>query len=386
MEAELNTDWNDLDDDSRDFLAGALMEGDTQGGDRLGELLDAAVSAGASDLHLSAGHAPHIRVSGDLRPLAGSELFSERELNEILTGALSVDQRATLESAGDLDTALSLGASGDGRRFRASFFRQSGSLAAAIRVVPSRIPALADLGLPPLVDQFAQLRSGLVLVTGPTGSGKSTTLASMIEQINQTRSAHIITIEDPVEYRYSPVMSVVQQREVGPDTKSFVTALRSALRQDPDVVLIGELRDLETIRIALTAAETGHVVYATLHSSDATSSVNRIIDVFPADQQSQIRSQLALSIEGCISQRLLTARDGSLVPATEAMVATTAIRNLIRVDKVHQLKSVLEMGGAEGMHTFDQSLAGLVRRGRLDIQVAMTVADNTKNLEALVRA
>jgi len=387
VDGALDVGWHELDDEGRDFLAAALSRAEGPEDDQLGELFETAVAAGASDLHLSAGLPPYLRVNGDLRPLAGVSALSERELNELLTGVLTVAQRSTLDATGDLDTAFGFSTkNGSTRRFRASIFRQSGSLAATIRVVPSVIPPLVDLGLPPVVKKFTELSSGLVLVTGPAGSGKSTTLAAMVEQINRTRSAHIVTIEDPVEYRYTSKMSVVQQREVGSDTESFVTAVRSVLRQDPDVILIGELRDLETIRIALTAAETGHVVFATLHSSDATSSVNRIIDVFPSDQQSQIRSQLALSIEGCVSQRLLKSSEGNLIPATEVMVATIAIRNLIRVDKVHQIRSALEVGGEEGMHTFDQSLADLVVRRRLDMSTAVGVAHSVKNLETLVRA
>jgi len=387
VDGALDADWHEIDDEGRVFLEEALSGTVDAHGDLLVDLLDTAVTAGASDLHLSAGLPPYMRVRGDLRPLAGVAPLSDRELNELLTSVLTHDQRTILESTGDLDAALGIRAdNGPTRRFRASIFRQSGSLAAAIRVIPAVVPVLSELGLPPIVGRFSELTSGLVLVTGPTGSGKSTTLAAMVEQINQTRSSHIVTIEDPIEYRYVSKLSVIQQREVGSDTKSFVTALRSALRQDPDVVLIGELRDLETLRIALTAAETGHVVYATLHSSDATSSINRIIDVFPPDQQSQIRSQLALSIEGCISQKLVKSVDGNLIAATEVMVATPAVRNLIRVDKVHQLPSALEMGGEDGMHTFDQSLADLVRRRRLMMPTAIGVAHSTKNLETLVRS
>ncbi len=385
MESELENDWQALDEDSRAFLTDALSAVGDPADDHLVKLLEAAVSADASDLHLSSDVTPHIRVRGDLRPLAGTGPVSSQELETMLGARLTAHQRDVLAARGDLDTAICFGGEGpDQRRFRASIFRQSGSLAAAIRLVPNQIPDLDDLALPPVVRRFSELTSGLVLVTGPTGCGKSTTLASMVEQINIKSAAHIVTIEDPIEYRYRSKQSVVQQREVGSDTESYPAALRSALRQDPDVILIGELRDLDTIRIALTAAETGHVIFATLHSSNATSAINRIIDVFPGNQQNQIRSQLALSIEGSISQRLLPSIPGRLVPATEVMVATSAIRNLIRSDKVHQLPSVLETGGDQGMHTFDQSLADLVRRRTVDPTVARISASNPAHFDRLI--
>lgn len=403
-------DWRTLDDDGRAFLARALASsgladptsspdpgpgadpdpgadpGPGEVGGWLAELLQAAVAAGASDLHLSAGCRPYLRRGGILRPLDGAPALDAATVRDLVTGPLAADQRHQLAATGDLDTSLTLGGDGLGaQRFRANLFRQSGALAAAIRIVPSRIPSLESLGLPARIARFADLSSGLVLVTGPTGSGKSTTLAALIEQVNRSRPAHIVTIEDPVEYRYTPDQALIQQREVGSDTGSFPTALRQALRQDPDVILIGELRDLETIRTALTAAETGHLVFATLHSADAPSAVNRVIDVFPADQQAQIRSQLALSLEGCVSQRLLPGRaDGSLTAVTEVLVATAAVRNLIREDKVHQIRSVLETGGEAGMHTFDQSLARLVRQRVLDVAVARGAADDVSVFDAMV--
>ncbi len=387
MDHKTGEDWQTLDDDGRAFLADALSGTAGPSDDRLWELLDAALAAEASDLHVSVDTVPHIRVRGELRPLAGTSPLTAADLATMLNAPLTVDQRHTLAASGDLDTALDFGGgTKEPRRFRASIFRQSGSLAAAIRLVPNVIPALTDLGLPDVVRRFTALTSGLVLVTGPTGSGKSTTLASMIQEINLSTASHIVTIEDPVEYRYHPGLSVIQQREVGGDTASYVTALRSALRQDPDVILIGELRDLETIRVALTAAETGHVVFATLHSSDATSAINRIVDVFPGDQQAQIRSQLALSLEGSISQRLVPSINGKLVPATEVMLATSAVRNLIRTDKVHQLPSVLETSSADGMHTFDQSIADLVRGGRVEATIARSMAADAANLETLIRS
>ena len=401
VDPSLDDGWQTLDDDGRDFLAQALSEigdritdgeprpglgpghrlddpatsparrrTDTPTGEgRLSQLLQLAVANGASDLHLSVDRPPHLRVGGILAPMADHPPLAADELDHLLRAVLDPDQQRELAADGDLDLGLTLPdpAAGTGlRRFRASLFRHSGTLAAAIRIVPDRIPGLDALGLPPVATELANRSGGLVLVTGPTGSGKSTTLAAMVETINHRRAAHIVTIEDPIEYRYTPAHSLIQQREIGADARSFAGALRRALRQDPDVILIGELRDLETIRIALTAAETGHLVFATLHSADTTSAITRIIDVFPAEQQTQIRSQLALSIEGCLSQRLLPATGGGLVPVTEALVATSAVRSLIRESKLHQLRSVLETGAEMGMHTFEQSLATQVRGRRLD--------------------
>lgn len=323
---------------------------------RLMELFVLAASVGASDIHLSAGCAPHLRVRGELRPVREVGPLSPRECEEFLVRLLHPTQWTTLQSCGDLDAALAVPAAGKTHRIRASVFRQQGSYAAAFRMIATAIPSMGDLGLPSAVTHFASLDHGLVLVTGRTGSGKSTTLASMIETINRSRSCHIVTVEDPIEFEYTPRQAVIQQREVGVDTVSFATALRHALRQDPDVILLGELRDLETIRTALTAAETGHLVLATLHSGDTSGAIHRLIDVFPADQQSQIRSQLALSLQGILSQSLELA-GSRLVPITEVLVANGAIRHLIRDDKVHQIRSVIETGIDEGMHTMEQSRA-----------------------------
>ena len=418
VDSSLDDGWHALDDDGRDFLAQALSEigeksprqrrsaeapepGDRREDERpadgrLGDLLEVAVASGASDLHLCAGLPPYLRIDGALAPIGSHPPLAAADLEGLIHAVLDPDQRRELDTCGDLDLGLSLphppvargetgcGAAARLRRFRASLFRQSGSLAAAVRIVPDSIPGLDRLGLPSVAASLARLPSGLVLITGPTGSGKSTTLAAMVEVINQARAAHIVTIEDPIEYRYTPARSIIQQREIGADTQSFVGALRRALRQDPDVIVIGELRDLETIRIALTAAETGHLVFATLHSADTTSAVTRIIDVFPGEQQAQIRSQLALSLQGCISQRLLPSIDGGLVPGTEVMMATSAVRSLIRDSKLHQLQSMLETGADVGMHSFDQSLATLVRERRLALPVARGAAHDVANLETLV--
>ncbi len=404
--------WAGLDDDGRAFLNEALgaPKSDTDRHDspplnsplgfgelpppvdaaaeanaELAELLNITIQSGASDLHLGVDVPPHIRVKGALRPLRELGPLGPDVLERLLLSPLSQEQQSTLRSCGDLDLAIeSAGSTITPRRFRASIFRQSGSYAGAFRVVAQEIPSIQGLGLPPAIQHLADLTHGLVLITGKTGSGKSTTLAAMIEHINQTRADHIITIEDPIEYRYQQARSVIQQREVGVDTSSFSSALRHALRQDPDVILIGELRDLDTIRTALTAAETGHLVLATLHSSDTAGALTRVIDVFPGDQQAQIRSQLALSLRGIATQQLVPTTSGGLLPATEILIANVAARNLIREDKLHQLRSLLETGGEEGMRTFDQSLALLVRQGHLTHEAALGASRDQANLSSLV--
>lgn len=347
--------------------AGASLAG-------LRELLAAAIGARASDLHLSAGRCPVLRVDGELRALGGAAVLSAHDLVQLTGSLLSADQRRAFDETGDVDLGFEADIDGSMRRFRVALYQQTQGPAAAIRIVPESIPSLEQLGLPPTLRALTSLPAGLVLVTGPTGSGKSTTLAALIDEINRHRTLHVLTVEDPIEYRHRDRRSVVNQREIGIDTASFAHAVRHALRQDPDVILIGELRDLETIRIALTAAETGHLVFATLHSADTASAVNRIIDVFPGDQQAQIRSQLALSLMAVVSQRLLPGLQGGRVAMTEVMIATTGVRNLIRESKTHQLPTLLETGSESGMHTFDQSLTALVRGRLVDVAVARSVA------------
>lgn len=378
-------EWDGLDDDGRAFLSAALgstaaaptspelaptpmnesipaepvpvAAGAAEPRDhQLMGLFELAEKLGASDVHISVGSSPHLRVRGELRPVREFGPLAATEIDAFVSSLLSPAQQSTLRGCGDLDAALLIPAGGRVVRIRASVFLQSGTLAAAFRLIAAQVPAIEDLGLPNIVRRFAELEHGLVLVTGRTGSGKSTTLAAMIETINRTRATHIVTVEDPIEFQYVARQAVIQQREVGVDTKSFSVALRHALRQDPDVILLGELRDLETIRTALTAAETGHLVLATLHSGDTAGAIHRLIDVFPAEQQSQIRSQLALSLQGIVSQSLERLGD-RFVPITEVLVATGAVRNLIRDDKVHQLRSVLETGAEDGMHTMEQARA-----------------------------
>jgi twitching motility protein PilT len=319
------------------------------------------VRLGASDLHLTGGAPPTVRMSGELRPLDGYRPLGGEEIQRSLYALLTQKQRETFERDLELDCSYALPGLA---RFRVNVYRQRGTMGAAFRLIPSEIKPLEQLGIPPVVSTFAALPRGLVLVTGPTGSGKSTTLASLVDVANRTRKAHIVTVEDPIEFLHEHKNCVVNQREVGEDTKSFPTALRHVLRQDPDIILIGEMRDLETISVALSAAETGHLVFGTLHTQDAAQTIDRVIDVFPPHQQQQIRVQLAGALQGVVCQTLCKRADGlGRVVATEVLVATPAIRNLIREGKTHQMYSAMQAGQQHGMHTMDQHLADLVRRG-----------------------
>lgn len=348
------------------------------------DLLALMVRQGGSDLHLSVGSPPRIRVDGVLLPVETDPLDPETT-RRLATSVLNSEQIATLDRDYELD--CSFGLEGHGR-FRANIFYQQGSVAGVLRAIPSHIPSFEHLGMPAAVcERICSLRAGLVLVTGATGSGKSTSLASMIDYINSKRQAHIVTIEDPVEFTHQHKGCMVTQREIGGDTKSFKNALRSVLRQDPDVILVGELRDHETIEAALTLAETGHLTFGTLHTSDAVQTINRIVDVFPSHQQPQVRTQLSFTLEAVMSQQLLPAAQGrGRVMAAEIMLATAGIRALIRDAKPHQIYSQIQTGGRLGMRTMSQSLADLVRRGRLNIVDAeMAVSDPTE-LQNLVKA
>ncbi|CEP66032.1 Pilus retraction protein PilT [Moorella glycerini] len=323
-------------------------------------ILRAAAAAGASDVHLSVGLPPVFRVHGELQVQRQWEPL-DSGMTAGLVRPIVGERWEVLQERGEIDLAYSLpGVS----RFRVNVFHQRGSVGAAIRLIPRDIPNLETLGLPPVVAELAERQHGLVLVTGPTGSGKSTTLAAMVDKINRERSCHIITLEDPIEYLHQHRRSIVNQREVGSDTQSFASALRAALRQDPDVILVGEMRDLETIATAITAAETGHLVLATLHTSSAIQSVDRIIDVFPPHQQGQVRIQLADTLEGVITQQLLPRADRKgRVAAVEVLIATPAVKNLIREGKTHQIVSSMQTGARYGMQTMDMALRQLVTRG-----------------------
>jgi twitching motility protein PilT len=322
-----------------------------------------------------------IRVHGELEPIKGYRILQPKVLQEIVYSMITQRQRETFEENLELDVSYSL----PGRaRFRVNVFQQRDSVGAVMRLIPHELKTLEQLGLQSVVGEFARLRRGLVLVTGVTGSGKSTTLAALVDMINTTRSEHIMTVEDPIEFLHHHKQAVVNQREVGSDTYSFASALKHVLRQDPDVILVGELRDLETISTALTAAETGHLVFATLHTQDAPQSVDRVIDVFPPHQQEQIRVMLAGALQGVVCQQLLRTVDGKgRVVATEVLVATPAIRNLIREGKTHQMYSTLQAGKQHGMTTMDQSLADLVTAGRVTFEVAAERCHNLAEFKRL---
>ena len=323
------------------------------------DLLRLTLEKGASDLHLTVGRPPVLRINGILHPQSDLPVLTREEIARIVLNSLTDEQRAKFEAKWELDFSTSVPGLA---RFRANIYKQRGSISAALRCIPYEIPKLEELGLPKSVGKLAHKQQGLILVTGPTGAGKSTTLAAMIDIINQTRSCHIITIEDPIEFLHKHKKSIVNQREVGSDTHSFAEALRSALREDPDVILVGEMRDLETMAIALTAAETGHLVLATLHTNSAAQAIDRIIDSFPAHQQGQIRLQVATTVEGIVSQRLLPTADGlRRVVAAEVMIATPAIRNMIRDGKNYQIPSAIQMGGELGMQTMDTALKELFK-------------------------
>jgi twitching motility protein PilT len=325
----------------------------------IGELLQILVDRGASDLHITTGTYPQIRIAGQLLPLTEFEVLTPPDTQRLAYSVLNEGQKQRFEEQSELD--LSFGIQGLAR-FRCNVFRQRGAVSAAIRVIPHAIRPFEDLGLPRVVQELAERPKGLVLVTGPTGSGKSTTLAAMIDKINRERSEHIMTIEDPIEFVHEHKRCVVNQREVTSDTRTFRDALRAVLRQDPDVVLIGEMRDLETIAAAITIAETGHLTFGTLHTNSCAQTINRIVDVFPTGQQAQVRTQLSLVLEGVLSQTLVPKIGGGRAMAMEIMVATPAIRNMIREEKVHQIYSALQSGAKFGMQTMNQALAELVRR------------------------
>lgn len=334
---------------------------------------------GGSDLLLSGGSAPRIRVDGKLRPVEGAATLTGEQVDAIARPLLSPSQEATFEELLDVDFSFSYR---DRARIRGSIFTQRGQTALALRLIPKVIPTYEQLGLPFAADMIANLPRGFVLVTGPTGSGKSTTLASIIDRINTTRACHILTIEDPVEYEHNHKMAAVSQREVGLDSPSFDRALRSALREDPDVLLIGEMRDIDSIQIALTMAETGHLVFGTLHTNDAPQAVDRIIDVFPAWRQEQTRVQLASSLSAIVAQRLVPKIGGGMVAAFEVLIATNPVRNLIREGRSNQLTNVMFTNSKEGMQTLENSLAIMVNEGVITYEDAMA---NTAHPKELVR-
>jgi len=349
--------------------------------DELEDLLATVVREGASDLHLSEGRHPTIRISGSLFPLVKKEVLTHDDIVGLLKLMIGEVKETLFTTRKEFDFAY---AYNKDARFRGNAFVQQGYYSIALRLVPKQIKTLADLNLPPMLETFARKKQGFFLVVGPVGQGKSTTLASMIEMINQERAEHVITIEDPIEYVYDQKKSIIDQRELGGDTESFEAALTSVLRQDVNVILLGEMRGHETMAAAVTAAETGHLVFSTLHTNNAAQTIDRIIDTFPPAQQDQIRIQLSASLSGIFSQRLIPRISGGMIPAFELLVSNSAVQNLIREKRTHEINTVIETGGQDGMIDMDRSLADLVRRGEISIENAYQHSLNPKILEKLL--
>jgi twitching motility protein PilT len=346
------------------------------------DLLMDVVARRASDLHITAGAPPTVRARGRLVPVEGYPKLTPADSREVVYSILTNDQRQRLETDWQIDFAYSVPGHA---RFRVNAYFQRSAIGAAFRLIPSELTSIDDLGLPAAVHEFAKKPRGIVLVTGPTGSGKSTSLAAMIDEINSTREEHIMTVEDPIEFLHAHKKCIVNQREVGSDAASFALALKGALRQDPDVILVGEMRDLETISTALTAAETGHLVFATLHTQSAPQTIDRVIDVFPAHQQEQIRVQLSVALMGVMTQQLLPTADGAgRVVACEVLVPTPAVRNLIREGKTHQIPSALQTGSGVGMQSMDAALATLVRAGKITQRLAESRSSTPEELRRLM--
>ncbi len=346
------------------------------------QLLELTIQRNASDLHLSVGFLPILRIHGELIPVAGSEKIAPEQMETTVQTILTKVQKDIFTQNLELDFSLELANKG---RFRVNLFRQKGHPALSFRLIPSRIPFLSELGFPKVVEQIPNLEQGFVLVTGPTGHGKSTTLASFINQINQSRSEHILTIEDPIEYIYPAGKALIDQREMFLDTKSWANALKASLREDPNVVLIGEMRDLETIASAMTIAETGHLVFATLHTNSAAQSIDRIIDVFPEAQQPQIRLQLAATVEAILSIRLIPTIQPGRALASEVLFATPAIRNIIREGKTYLIDNVIETSAELGMQILERSLANLIKSGKISQDTAKRFALRPQLLDKLLR-
>jgi twitching motility protein PilT len=341
----------------------------------LNKLLSYSVDSGASDLHLSVGSIPMVRINGTMQRL-NMDALAQDDMQSIIEQCMDSEQIKIFDEKKEIDFSASLEGKG---RFRVNIFNQIKGYAGVFRTIPEVVKDFDDLGIPPVLKNLSMINRGLVLLTGPTGSGKSTTLAAMVDHINTQKQCHIITIEDPVEYYHETKESLINQRELGVSTHSFANAMRSALREDPDVILVGEMRDLETISLALTAAETGHLVLSTLHTSSAVKTIDRIIDIFPSGQKGQIRSMLAESLEAVVAQKLLKTKDGkSRAPACEVMIANTAIRNLIREDRIYQIPSIIQSGGVEGMQSLDQDLQRLVSKGEIERKMAQSIAENPK--------
>ena len=349
---------------------------------KIESILEVVVRRKASDLHIQVGLPPIMRVDGALIPIGGMTDLDSKTIEALIFSILDEEQKAILIKDKEFDFSFAFGDLG---RFRVNLFHEKGNIAGAFRLLNNDIPSIEQLKLPPIIEKFSEFPRGLVLVTGPTGSGKSTTLAAMIHKINQEKAVHIITVEDPIEYTHRSIKSIIVQREVHYDTYSFSAALRSVLREDPDVVMLGEMRDLETIANAITIAETGHLVFATLHTNGAAQSIDRMIDVFPPHQQSQVRSQLSNILMAIVSQRLVPSVGGGRIPATEILVANPAVRNLIREGKIQQMEAIIQTGGEFGMQSMDKTLVGLVHSGEITFDEARNFAVDLKELDRLMR-
>ena len=347
---------------------------------KLIQLLDTVEQENASDLHISSGRPPTLRIDGRLVPLLKEGVLSSQDTEGLVFALLSPEQKERFIEERELDISY---ANRDKARFRVNVYFESGDASAALRLIPNKIRTIEELEMPQVLHRFTAPSQGFFLSVGPSGHGKSTTLAALVDEINHTRSEHIITIEDPIEYIFTQDRCIIDQREVGKDTKSFSSALRSAFRQDPDIIMVGEMRDAETIATAITAAETGHLVYATLHTNNAAQTIDRIIDSFPAGQQHQVRSQLALTLLGVVSKRLVPKIDGGIVPVCEVMISNSAVRNLIRENKVHELDFVIETGADQGMISLNRSLANFVKQGVVSIETAEMYSLNSKELRVL---
>lgn len=353
----------------------AQITGDPEA--QMSQLLQLVVSQNASDLHLTVGLRPMVRIDGSLHSVGDFAVLTPEIAEGLIFSMVTNEQKELLAKTRELDFSLSLE---EKARFRVNAYYQRGYLSAALRLIPTKLRSYAELDLPPAIAAFAQMKQGLVLFAGPTGHGKSTSQAAIIDDINATRAEHIITVEDPIEYMHMHKKSIVNQRELHSDTESFPNALRAALREDPDVVLIGEMRDTETMNAAMTVAETGHLVFATIHTNDAPQTIDRIIDSFPAYQQGQVRAQLSQVLTGVISQRLLPRIGGGRIPVVEIMVATTAVKNLIRESKTHQIPSVIQTSTEEGMVSLEKALAERVQQGLITLEQANLYAGDTKTL------
>jgi twitching motility protein PilT len=347
------------------------------------DLLQLAIDRNASDLHLISGIPPHLRVEGQLSPIPHEEVLTPDIIFKHIKEVLSSEQLERYTVNKEMDFSLSFS---DRARFRANAYTQKGTPSISFRTIPLTIPSIDDLGLPKILHTFTSLRQGFILVTGPTGHGKSTTLAAVLNEINQTRSEHIVTIEDPIEFVFKSDKAIISQREMGSDTHSWQIALRSALREDPDVVLVGEMRDYETIASALTVAETGHLVFATLHTNSAAQTVDRIVDVFPEEQQSQVRLQLSNVIEAIFSMRLVPGTSGRRVVAYEVMLGTSAIKTSVREGKSHQIDNILQTSTEVGMNTIEMSLASLIKQGKITLEVAQSYSLRPDELTRLARS